>query len=406
MPTQLLSKIDELKDTAIELHSKLVSIPAIGPDNNGSGEKEKADFIAAYLKDNGFGEVKSYNAPDERVECGYRPNLVTVIPGQDSSRTLWIISHMDVVPVGDLSLWSSDPFTMIQDGDAIYGRGVEDNHQGLVSSVIAAKALLQSGMTPGINLGLIFVSDEETGSEYGLEYMLKKHEDLFKKKDLFLVPDFGEPDSSIVEIAEKSTIWFKVTVEGKQCHASTPDHGVNSLIAAAAMIVEIPELKFHFDEEDELFSPPYSTFEPTKKEANVENINTLPGKDIFYIDCRVLPNYELSEVIEQVKGMALYVAEEYGVTINVEVETQNQAAPPTPVNSEIVDKVAFAINEVYGIEAKPGGIGGGTVAAHLRERGYQTVVWATLLHQAHQPNEKGSIANTLNDAKVMALLPF
>ena len=104
--------------------------------------------------------------------------------------------------------------------------------------------------------------------------------------------------------------------------------------------------------------------------------------------------------------MGLCVAEEYGVKISVEVENKSQAAPPTPADSEIVKKVIFAVNEVYGVEAKPGGIGGGTVAKHLRERGYHTVVWSTLLHQAHQPNEKGSINNTLNDAKVMALLPF
>ncbi|WP_319759433.1 M20 family metallo-hydrolase [Maridesulfovibrio sp.] len=406
MPTQLLSKIDDMKDAALELHAKLVAIPAIGPTNNGTGEKAKADFLTEYLKENGFGEVKSYNAPDDRVECGYRPNLVTVIPGQDSSRTLWIISHMDVVPVGDLSLWNTDPFKMVQDGDNLYGRGVEDNHQGLVSSVLAAKALMESNMTPGINLGLIFVADEETGSHYGLEYIMREHEDLFKKGDLFLVPDSGEPNSELVEVAEKSSLWIKVTVEGKQCHASTPDEGVNSLVAAAAMIMEVPELKYHYDEEDELFSPPYSTFEPTKKEANVENVNTIPGKDVFYIDCRILPSYDPDDVVDQIKGMGLYVAEEYGVKISVEVENKSQAAPPTPADSEIVKKVIFAVNEVYGVEAKPGGIGGGTVAKHLRERGYHTVVWSTLLHQAHQPNEKGSINNTLNDAKVMALLPF
>jgi len=406
MPTQLLSKIDDMKDAALELHAKLVAIPAIGPTNNGTGEKAKADFLTEYLKENGFGEVKSYNAPDDRVECGYRPNLVTVIPGQDSSRTLWIISHMDVVPVGDLSLWNTDPFKMVQDGDNLYGRGVEDNHQGLVSSVLAAKALMESNMTPGINLGLIFVADEETGSHYGLEYIMREHEDLFKKGDLFLVPDSGEPNSELVEVAEKSSLWIKVTVEGKQCHASTPVEGVNSLVAAAAMIMEVPELKYHYDEEDELFSPPYSTFEPTKKEANVENVNTIPGKDVFYIDCRILPSYDPDDVVDQIKGMGLYVAEEYGVKISVEVENKSQAAPPTPADSEIVKKVIFAVNEVYGVEAKPGGIGGGTVAKHLRERGYHTVVWSTLLHQAHQPNEKGSINNTLNDAKVMALLPF
>ena len=208
MPTKLLPKIDELKNDALELHSKLISIPAVGPSGNGTGEKEKADFLTAYLKEHHFGEVKSFNAPDPRVECGYRPNLVTVIPGLDSSRTLWIISHMDIVPVGDLSLWDTDPFKIKVDGDSIYGRGAEDNHQGIVSSVIAARALLESEMTPGCNLGIIFVSDEESGSKYGLEYILENHGNIFKKDDLFLVPDFGVPDDVLVELSEKSTIWF------------------------------------------------------------------------------------------------------------------------------------------------------------------------------------------------------
>ena len=46
--------------------------------------------------------------------------------------TLWTVGHMDVVPVGDLNLWSGDPFTLRVDGDTLIGRGVEDNHQGIV----------------------------------------------------------------------------------------------------------------------------------------------------------------------------------------------------------------------------------------------------------------------------------
>ena len=41
-------------------------------------------------------------APDETVPCGFRPNLAAIIPGEDTERTFWIISHVDVVPAGDL----------------------------------------------------------------------------------------------------------------------------------------------------------------------------------------------------------------------------------------------------------------------------------------------------------------
>jgi succinyl-diaminopimelate desuccinylase len=400
----VLNHIADLEDAALELHTSLVAIPAIGPANGGDGEKEKADFLTEYLKRHGFENLKFFSVPDDRVTCGYRPNIAAIIPGKDTSKTLWIISHMDVVPEGDRSLWHTDPFKLERKKDKIFGRGVEDNHQGMVSSIIAGRAFLETETVPDVNLGILIVSDEETGSKYGLANIAAEHADIFSKDDLILIPDFGTENSKLIEVAEKSSLWLKVTVEGKQCHASNPEEGINSLIAASAMIVEIPELQYYFDDEDDLFSPPYSTFVPTKKEANVSSVNILPGKDIFYVDCRILPNYKLNQVIDRVMSMGDYVGEEYGVTVTVEVESKTQAPAPTPTDAEIITKLKKAIKVVYDVDAVPGGIGGNTVAAFLRDKGFNCAVWATILNQAHQPNETGSISCTLDDARVMSLL--
>jgi succinyl-diaminopimelate desuccinylase len=48
------------------------------------------------------------------------------------------------------------------------------------------------------------------------------------------------------------------------------------------------------------------------------------------------------------------------------------------------------------------GIGGGTVGAHLRKKGIDTVVWARIESTAHMPNEYCLIENMVGDAKVMA----
>ena len=233
-----------------------------------------------------LGPVREMNAPAADVPCGYRPNLAAVLPGKDTSRTFWIISHIDVVPPGDASLWDEDPYTLVRDGDTLIGRGVEDNHQGMVSSLLLARALKDLNVTPPMNLGLLLVADEETGSHFGLEYVVREHADLFGEKDLFLVPDFGTPDAETVEIAEKSMCWIKVVVTGKQCHASTPHEGVNALVAASDLIMRARALYEIFNDTNPLFDPSGSTFEPTKKEANVQNINTLPGRDVFHFDCR------------------------------------------------------------------------------------------------------------------------
>lgn len=210
----------------------------------------------------------------------------------------------------------------------------------------------------------------------------------------------------MIEIAEKSMLWLKVVVEGKQCHASTPGAGINSLVAASALITMIPGLHARFDHQDPLFDPPHSTFEPTKKEANVENINTIPGRDVFYVDCRVMPGYDLDEVLATVKEFGNTVEREHGVSIRYEIVQQEQAAPPTPADSEIVTRLMDRVRRVFGNQPKLQGIGGGTVAAYLRRAGHRAAVWSTLMHNAHQPNERSSISCSIKDAKVMAAMLF
>ncbi|MEF2143971.1 MAG: M20 family metallo-hydrolase [Desulfovibrionaceae bacterium] len=402
MLNKIFEHIGTLTDELLDLQTRLVAIPAIGPLNDGPGEKDKADWLVKRLREMDLGPITEINAPDPKAAAGYRPNIAVVVPGQDSSRTFWVISHIDVVPPGDIELWENDPYILTRDGDKIIGRGVEDNHQGMVSSLLLAKALKDLGIVPPINLGLLFVADEETGSVFGMDYIVREHADMFARNDLFLVPDFGTASSETVEVAEKSMCWIKVVTEGKQYHASTPHEGLNAMVPASDLIVRTRRLYDLFPAKNDLFDPPLSTFEPTKREANVGNINTIPGRDVFYIDCRVLPEYDLSDVLAELRKMADDVQREYGVTISISTVQKEQAAPPTPEDSDIASRVMEGIRKVYKTTPRPVGIGGGTVAAVLRRAGFEAVVWSTLRHQAHQPNEYSSIANTFGDAKVMA----
>ena len=59
---------------------------------------------------------------------------------------------------------------------------------------------------------------------------------------------------------------------------------------------------------------------------------------------------------------------------------------------------------VHGISARCVGIGGGTVGAYLRNKGFNCVVWSTLDEMAHQPNEYAIIANIVKDAETIAYM--
>ena len=406
MLNDILALIEQQRQTVIDLQRLLVSTPAIGPEYGGSGERDKADKLKAFMAALGLPPVQEFNAPDERVPCGHRPNLVCLFPGKDTSRTFWIMSHMDVVPAGDASLWKSDPFELVVEGDELRGRGVEDNHQGLVTSLLLAKALTETASLPPVNLGLLLVADEETGNKLGIGYLLENHRDLFKPDDLFLVPDSGSPDSLKVEIAEAGILWIKVTVLGKQCHASLPHHGVNSLRAASDFIVRLREVEATFTKPNPLFNPPTTTIEPTRKEENVQNINTIPGRDVFYIDCRVLPHYTLDEVYDAIKTLGSEIETKHKVIIEYDTPQFNRAAPVTPENSAIVKKLMAAIRAECGKEPIVEGVGGGTVAAFLRRAGYPAVVWSTIYENPHVPNERANISFVLRDARIMARTLF
>jgi succinyl-diaminopimelate desuccinylase len=400
---KLFSHLDRQQNKVIEIQKSLVSIPALGPENGGSGEKDKADFLLHYLQESGLTAIREMPAADNRVESGIRPNIAAVLPGKDTEKTLWIISHLDVVPAGNFDLWTGDPFQLRVEGDLIYGRGTEDNHHGLVASLLAAFSFLENNVQPKCNIGLLFVADEESGNDYGLDFILKEHADLFKPEDSFLVPDFGTSGSDLIDVAEKSVFWLKISVLGKQCHASTPEKGINSLLACSALILKLQNLYSEFAQTDEIFQPPYSSFEATKKEANVPNVNTIPGKDVFYLDSRVLPCYSLQDIQDSVRAYADQIERDYSVKVELEV-IQEESAPGTDPNSKIVKDLSEAIEEVYTIKPTAGGIGGGTVAAYIRRKYYPAVVWSTLLGNAHQAEEHTSIRNIINDAKVMTLL--
>ncbi|UCF06808.1 MAG: M20 family metallo-hydrolase [bacterium] len=408
MDADLLKKIfdtiEGYRDPIITLQTELTALPALGPTNEGEGEAAKAEYLKGWMeKEIGFDSIEDYNVPDERVPGGYRPNIVAIMKGKSDKRRIWVMGHLDIVPPGDLNLWDSDPYKVTEKDGKLYGRGVEDNQHGIVTPLFAVKALKELGVAPAYDVGIVLVADEETGSEYGIQHLLKEH-DIFKKEDFILVPDSGSPDGSMIEVAEKSILWLKFETKGKQCHASTPAEGINAHRAAAHLITRLGRLYETFDQRNEVFEPPISTFEPTKKEANVPNINTIPGDDVFYLDSRILPEIPVNDVCDEIASIAGEVEKEFGVTITTSSPQREDAAPATPSDAPVVEALSASIKGVYNVESKAIGIGGGTVAAFFRRAGFHAVVWSRIDELAHQPNEYTVIDNMVGDTKVFAHL--
>lgn len=401
---RISKRIDAFESQMIQMQIDLCAIPALSPENGGDGEFQRAAFILDRLREFGLSDIAECPARDPRVSSGLRPNLLVRYPGKNDQRTVWILTHMDIVPPGEMSLWESNPYhARVFDG-RIYGRGAEDNQQDLVASIFAMRAFLETGVRPEYSIGLALVSDEETSSRFGVCHLLDLAPPVFRHEDLIVAPDFGDADGTSIEIAEKSLFWLRFRTSGRQCHGSRPDLGRNAFTAASHLVVKLRELYDLFPDEDPLYQPCASTFEATKKEANVPNVNTIPGEDVFYLDARILPAYPLETVLATIRRLADEIERSHDVRVQIDSVQEVHAPAPTPVDAPVVDALRKAVRSVYRLDAKPVGIGAGTVAALLRHRGYPVAVWSRQNETAHQPNEYCVIANMIGNAKVFAHL--
>ena len=85
---------------------------------------------------------------------------------------LHVLAHLDVVGAG--TGWDTPPYSLIRQGDLIFGRGVDDDKGPLVAVLLAMRCIRELGVPLSKNVKLIMGTDEETGSR-DLAYYYASH---------------------------------------------------------------------------------------------------------------------------------------------------------------------------------------------------------------------------------------
>jgi succinyl-diaminopimelate desuccinylase len=121
------------------------------------------------------------------------------------------------------------------------------------------------------------------------------------------------------------------------------------------------------------------------------------------MDMRILPRYSKESIFTCIDNIKNEIENKYNVTIEYTM-IQSTESKPTSADSAIVKDLSAAVSEIYAVKPRVIGIGGGTMAAYLRNIGIDCAVWTKAQNSLHQPNEYVLLDNMLGDAKVMALL--
>ena len=179
--------------------------------------------------------------------------------GKAGGRRLILSGHLDVVPPGDPSTWTVDPWAAeIRDG-RLYGRGACDMKGGVAAILAAVRSLAsEAGGLADLagELVVVLVPSEEDGGQGTLAAIRAG-----AVGDLAVIT---EPSQLDVVIAHAGAITFRLTVPGRAAHASQRREGVSALdkLFVLAHALEADERQRNDAETDPLMTAlglPYPT---------------------------------------------------------------------------------------------------------------------------------------------------
>jgi acetylornithine deacetylase len=159
-----------------------------------------------------------------------RDNVVAVHrPKLAKGRSLVLQGHVDVVPEGAEDEWTTPPFEPAIRGGRMYGRGAGDMKAGIVSYLMAFRALREAGLQPAAEVQMHAVIEEECTGNGALACMVA-----LPKADGVIIPEPG-PGLPALYSAEVGVVWAFVTVTGRPAHVRDKQAGVNAIEAAMAV---------------------------------------------------------------------------------------------------------------------------------------------------------------------------
>ena len=159
-----------------------------------------------------------------------RPNLIARIKGIGQSPPLLLQGHVDVVTTKGQK-WTHPPFSGDVVDDYIWGRGALDM-KGAVAMMMTAflKAHQNKIPFPG-DVILCLLADEEAGGDYGAQYLVEEHPEIFTNVR-YALGEAGGFSLNIagkkfypIMVAEKQICWTKINIQGPAGHGSLIHRG-------------------------------------------------------------------------------------------------------------------------------------------------------------------------------------
>ena len=329
---QLDAWIDQHFDEQVRFLQELVRVPTDTPPGNNAPHAERT---AQLLK--GFGlEARAFPVPAQEVKAAGLESITNLIVRREygAGKTIALNAHGDVVPPGEG--WTHDPYGgNVVDGQ-MYGRATAVSKSDFSSFTFAVRALesLKAPLKGAVELH--FTYDEEFGGEMGPGWLLQHGH---TKPDLMIAAGF----SYQVVTAHNGCLQMEVTVQGEMAHAAIPDSGTDALQGAVHILEALYALNAEYKKttsQVEGITHPYLN---VGQISGGTNTNVVPGKVVFKLDRRMIPEENPAEVEASIRQAIAKAAASFkpprggqALTVDVRRMLLAHAMKPLPGNQPLV----------------------------------------------------------------------
>lgn len=317
---------------ALDLTKELVKCMTVTPNDDGSMQ-----IVENFLRDIGF-ETNVFECanPD-----GWNVNNLYASFGSGGTK-LAFVGHLDVVPVGDILKWDSNPFDLVENGNLLKGRGVADMKAAIACFLSATKQFITEygNNFPGSIIFMI-TGDEEEGSPQGTRSLINWCIKNNKMPDYCLI---GEPtcrDSigQAINIGRRGSINFIVKSTGIQGHVAYPEFSSNAINPLISFLNTLMSKKW--DGGNDKFPP--TSLEITSISVDNEASNIIPGNAEARFNIRYNDSYDSNTLIRMFQDIATLISP------NLTIEASQSGAPFICEEERLITPLKNSIQDVIGI---------------------------------------------------------
>ncbi|MBS82819.1 MAG: succinyl-diaminopimelate desuccinylase [Gammaproteobacteria bacterium] len=366
-----------MNDKILNTLNELIKLKSITPNDNGCQK-----YIYDFLKPLGFEkEIFKFN------------DVSNIILRKGNKKpVLSFVGHTDVVPVGDESKWSTDPFNLEQKGNKVFGRGVADMKGSIACMMCATEDYILKNKNFDGTLLFIFTSDEEGIAVDGIQRLVKERVLDKYNLDYCLV---GEPTSKekfgdTIKNGRRGSLSGELTIKGLQGHIAYPQNTINPIHLSGPILNQLISEKY--DEGDEYFTP--TSFQISNINAGYGVENIIPGEITIKFNFRYSNQVNHKELIDRVEN----ILDKFNV--DYQINWKHSGEPYLTTKKEFLQICKSAVENITGITPVVSTDGGTSDGRFIAKICNQVIEFGLLNDSIHKIDEHTNIDDLVSLSKI------